>query len=133
MSKTVTTKLYLEKKLYGLKMQEGSDLAGHINVFSQMVTNHEQLGLKIETEDKAIILLCSLPSSYEHVVTTLTYGKESIKVEDITAALLARELRIKNDAVDDPLGDALLVRGEHSKEKVKERRRRKCGAMIAVS
>jgi cell division cycle protein 20 (cofactor of APC complex) len=89
--------------------------------------------LKIETEDKAIILLCSLPSSYEHVVTTLTYGKESIKVEDITAALLARELRIKNDAVDDPLGDALLVRGEHSKEKVKERRRRKCGAMIAVS
>jgi hypothetical protein len=45
---------------------------------------------------------------------TLTYGKESIKVEDITAALLARELRIKNDAVDGPLGDALLVRGEQT-------------------
>jgi hypothetical protein len=114
MSKTVTTKLYLKQKLYGLKMQEGSDLAGHINVFSQMVTNLEQLGVKIETEDKAIILLCSLPSSYEHVVMTLTYGKESIKVEDITAALLARELRIKNDAVDGPLGDALLVRGEQT-------------------
>jgi hypothetical protein len=36
--------------------------------------------VKIETEDKAIILLCSLPSSYEHVVTTLTYDKESIKL-----------------------------------------------------
>jgi hypothetical protein len=59
MSKTVTTKLYLKQKLYGLKMQEGSDLAGHINVFSQMVTDLEQLGVKIETEDKAIILLCS--------------------------------------------------------------------------
>jgi hypothetical protein len=34
MSKTVTTKLYLKQKLYGLKMQEGSDLAGHINVYS---------------------------------------------------------------------------------------------------
>jgi hypothetical protein len=125
MSKTVTTKLYLKQKLYGLKMQEGSDLAGHINVFSQMVTNLEQLGVKIETEDKAIILLCSLPSSYEHVVTTLTYGKESIKVEDITAALLARELRIKNGAVDGPLGDALLVRGEQSKEKVREKKKKK--------
>jgi hypothetical protein len=125
MSKTVTTKLYLKQKLYGLKMQEASDLAGHINVFSQMVTDLEQLGVKIETEDKAIILLCSLPSSYEHVVTTLTYGKESIKVEDIIAALLAQELRIKNGAVDGPLGDALLVRGEHSKEKVKEKKKKK--------
>ena len=43
----------------------------------------------IDDEDKAIILLCSLPPSYEHVVTTLTYGKETIKIEDITAALLA--------------------------------------------
>jgi len=28
MSTTVTTKLYLKRKLYGLKMQEGSDLVG---------------------------------------------------------------------------------------------------------
>jgi hypothetical protein len=125
MSKTMTTKLYLKQKLYGLKMQEGSDLAGHINVFSQMVTDLEQLGVKFETEDKEIILMCSLPSSYEHVVTTLTYGKESIKVEDITAALLARELRIKNGVVDGPLGDALLVRGEQSKEKVKKKKKKK--------
>jgi hypothetical protein len=81
-------------------MQEGSDLAGHINVFSQMVADLEQLGVKIETEDKAIILLCSLPSSNEHVVTTLTYDKERIKVEDITAVLSAREQRIKKGEVD---------------------------------
>jgi hypothetical protein len=113
-----------EQELYGLKMQEGSNIVGHINVFSQMVTDLEQLGVKIETEDKAIILPCSPPSSYEHVVKTLTYGKESIKVEDITAVLLARELRIKNGAVDGPLGDALLVRGEQSKEKVKEKKKK---------
>uniref|UniRef100_K4ALF2 Uncharacterized protein n=1 Tax=Setaria italica TaxID=4555 RepID=K4ALF2_SETIT len=77
---------------------EGSDLAEHINAFSQMVTDLEQLGVTVDDEDKAIILLCSLPSSYEHVITTLTYGKESIKVEDITAALLAREQRRKNNA-----------------------------------
>jgi hypothetical protein len=81
-------------------MQEGSDLVGHINVFSQMVTDLEQLGVAVDDEDKAIILLCSLPSSYEHVVTTLTYGKESIKIGDITAALLAREQRRKSSAVE---------------------------------
>ena len=31
-SKTLTQKLYLKQKLYGLKMQEGSDLPEYINV-----------------------------------------------------------------------------------------------------
>ena len=44
---------------------------------------------KIDDEDKTIILLCSLPPYYEHVVTTLSYSKETINIEDITAALLA--------------------------------------------
>ena len=34
MFKTLTRKLYLKQKLYGLKMQKGSDLAEHINVFN---------------------------------------------------------------------------------------------------
>ena len=85
--------------MYGLKMQEGSDLAGHI---SQMVMDLEQLGVAVDDEDKVSILLCSLPSSYQHVVTTLMYGKESIKIGDIIAALLAQEQRRKNSAVEGP-------------------------------
>ena len=34
MSRALTTKLYLKQKLYGLKMQEGSDLVEHLNVFN---------------------------------------------------------------------------------------------------
>ena len=89
MSRTLTTKLYLKQKLYGLKMQEGSDLVEHLNVFNQLVADLARREVNVDDEDKAIILLCSLPPSYEHVVTTLTYGKKTIKIEDITAALLA--------------------------------------------
>ena len=46
-SKTLTQKLYLKQKLYGLKMQEGSDLAEHINVFNQLIAD---LG-KVDIED----------------------------------------------------------------------------------
>ncbi|KAL0423498.1 UNVERIFIED_CONTAM: Retrovirus-related Pol polyprotein from transposon TNT 1-94 [Sesamum radiatum] len=70
-------------------MLEGSDLAHHVNVFNQIITYLPRLDVSIENEDKAIIPLCSLPFSYKHLVTTLTYGKETIKVEEITAALLA--------------------------------------------
>ena len=34
MSKSLTNKLYLKQKLYGLKMAEGIDLSQHINVFN---------------------------------------------------------------------------------------------------
>ena len=91
MSKTLTQKLYLKQKLYGLKMQQGSDLTDHINVFNQLIANLGMVDEKIDDEDKAIILLCSLPGSYEHLVTTLTYGKEDINVDEIVTALLGHE------------------------------------------
>ena len=75
MSKSLANKLYLKQRLYGLKMQEGSNLAQHINIFNQIITDLVRVDVKIEDEDKAIILLCSLPPSYEHLVTTLIYGK----------------------------------------------------------
>ena len=91
MSKTLTRMLYLKQKLYGLKMQEGSDLAEHISIFNQLIADLGKVDVKIDEEDKAIILLCSLPGSYEHLVTTLTYGKKDVKVDEIVTALLGHE------------------------------------------
>ncbi|KAL4362615.1 hypothetical protein GQ457_04G008090 [Hibiscus cannabinus] len=110
MSKTVTTKLYLKQRLYGLKMHEGHDLTQHVNVFNQLITDLIQLDVKIEDEDRAMILLCSLPPSYEHMVTTLTYGKETINVEEITMALLAHNQR-KQYAGESSHADSLYVKG----------------------
>ena len=75
MSKSLTNKLYLKQRLYGLKMQEGSNLAQHVNIFNQIITNLVRVDMQIEDEDKIIILLCFLPPSYKHLVTTLSYEK----------------------------------------------------------
>ena len=48
MSKTLTRKLYMKQKLYGLKMQEGSDFAEHVNVFNQLVADLGKVDVKIE-------------------------------------------------------------------------------------
>ncbi|KAL0440732.1 UNVERIFIED_CONTAM: Retrovirus-related Pol polyprotein from transposon TNT 1-94 [Sesamum radiatum] len=110
MSKSIIKKLYLKQRLYGLKMQEGSDLGQHINVFNHIITDLARLDVSIENEDKAMILLCSLPFSYEHLMTTLTYGKEIIKVDEITAALLAHNQR-KQNARETSHDDSLYVKG----------------------
>ena len=64
----------------------------------------------------AIILLCLLPPSYEHLVTTLTYGKETIKIEEITATLLAQDLRRKNKVVETSQAEGLLVKVEKAEK-----------------
>jgi hypothetical protein len=116
MSKTLTRKLYLKQKLYGLNVQEGSDLADHVNVFNQLVANHGKVDVKIEDEDMAIVFLCSLPNSYDHFVTTLTYGKKNVQVDDVVAALLSHEQRRKNNSPEEPSGSAFMIRSDRSGE-----------------
>lgn len=118
MSKSLTSKLYLKQQLYGLQMQEESDLRKHVDVFNQLVVDLSKLDVKLDDEDKAIILLCSLPPSYEHVVTTLTHGKDTVKTEEIISSLLARDLRRskKNEAMEASQAESLLVKAKHDHE-----------------
>ncbi|KAE8657094.1 hypothetical protein F3Y22_tig00116997pilonHSYRG00993 [Hibiscus syriacus] len=120
MSKSLTTKLYLKQRLYGLKIQDDHDLAQHVNVFNQIISDLARLDVKIEDEDRAMILLCSLPPSYEHMVTTLTYGKETINVEEITAALLAYNQR-KQNAGENSQADSLYVKGNRDRGRKPEK------------
>ena len=90
MSKSLTNKLYLKQKLYGLKMAKGSDLSQHINVFNQIISDLKRIDVRFDDEDKALMLLNSLPASstYENLVTTLMWGKETLDLEEITSILL---------------------------------------------
>ena len=76
MSKSLTNKLHLKQKLYGLKMTEGADSRQHINTFKQIISDMLRIDIKFEDEDKAMMLLTSFPASYEHLVMTLLYGKK---------------------------------------------------------
>ena len=46
MSKSLTSKLLLKKKLYGLKMAEGSALDQHINMFNQIISDLNRVDVK---------------------------------------------------------------------------------------
>ena len=75
MSKTLMNKLFTKQRPNSLKMQEGDDFQAHVNAFNNILADLTRLGVKVDDEDKAIILMCYLPNSYDHLVITLTYGK----------------------------------------------------------
>ena len=116
MSKSLTNKLYLKQRLYGLKMVEGSDLSQHINAFNQIISDLKRVDVKFEDEDKALMLLNSLLTSpmYENLVTTLTWGKETLELEDVTGALLAFHQRKKN-IDENSQGEGLIVNGNYER------------------
>jgi hypothetical protein len=59
----VDVQVLSKQRLYGLKMAEGSDLSQHINLFNQIISDLRRVDVKFEDEDKALMLLNSLPTS----------------------------------------------------------------------
>ncbi|KAK2965407.1 hypothetical protein RJ640_001484 [Escallonia rubra] len=111
MSKSLSNRLYLKKDLYQLRMEEGSDLGDHISEFNRLVSQLSSIDVKLEEEDQAILLLSSLPKSYETLKTTLLIGKETLLVDDVMSALMDSS-RV-NGTSSSNQGDGLAVRYEN--------------------
>jgi hypothetical protein len=99
-----------------VRLEDGgdSDLSQHINVFNQIIGDLKRVDVKFESKDKALMLLNSLPTSptYENLVTTLTWGKESLELDNIIGALLAFHRRKKN-IDENSEGEGLVVKGNY--------------------
>ena len=78
MTKSLSNKLYLKKQLYGLRINEGTAVLEHLNFFNKVISKLLAVDVKIDEEDKALILLNPLPESYDHIITTMLYGKKTL-------------------------------------------------------
>ncbi|GKA30357.1 hypothetical protein Tco_0716662, partial [Tanacetum coccineum] len=56
----------------------GTKLGDHIDEFNKLILDLVNIDIEIEDEDQALMLLTSLPSSYENFVETLLYERESL-------------------------------------------------------
>lgn len=78
MTKSVTNRIYLKRQLYTLRMKEGTKIADHLNVFNTLLCQLTSIGVKMEEEDKAVTLLCSLPDSWDHIVTSISFSTTDV-------------------------------------------------------
>ncbi|VFQ83578.1 unnamed protein product [Cuscuta campestris] len=92
------------------QMAEEANFNGHLDEFNKITTELESIDVKIEEDDKAVLLLASLPSSFHNIVTTLLFGKETLKFDEVVAALLMNETRWGGNWVSND-GQALVAKG----------------------
>ena len=85
--KSMSNKLNLRKQLFKLEMKKGQNLNKNINVFKAIVHDLEGIDVVFDEEDRALLLLASLPDSYDHFVTTLIFGKTTLKFNEVVKDL----------------------------------------------
>ncbi|GKD93654.1 retrovirus-related pol polyprotein from transposon TNT 1-94, partial [Tanacetum coccineum] len=121
MKKSLVNKLYLKKKLYTLCMPAGRKIFEHIDEFNKIVIDLANIKVKFEDEDLALLLLTSLPASYEHFVDTLLYGWGALTLEDVMATLNLKEIKERSKAKGDD-GEVLYVRGRTDRKDSRQSR-----------
>ncbi|CAL1376211.1 unnamed protein product [Linum trigynum] len=95
MTKSLTNKLHMKQRVFSLRMEEGTPLRNHLDQLNTILLDLRNIDVKVDGEDAALILLVSLPQSYENFVDSSIAGKDSLTLEDVRSALHTREVRHK--------------------------------------
>jgi len=100
MTKNLSNKLFIKKQLFSLQTKEGTPILQHLNAFNRILSDLLALEVKLE-EDKALMLLSSPPSSYDHLTITIIYGKETLELKDVMQVLQNNELMNMTDSTEE--------------------------------
>jgi hypothetical protein len=112
MTKSLRSKIYLNRQLYSLRMKEGTKVDDPLNTFNTLIVQLSCMEVKFEDEDKAIILLCSLPKSWDNLVTSISFISTKVLDYDyVVGALLVEEMRIKS-IKETSTSKAFMIRGQ---------------------
>jgi len=114
MTKTLPTRIYLKQKFYSFKMNDQKSIDENVDEFTKLVSDLENLDVKIDDEDQAIFLLNSLPKAYEQLCDTLKYGRETLTLDEVVSAAYSKELDL-NANPKNARAEGLNVRGRTEK------------------
>jgi transposase InsO family protein len=114
MKKSLANKLRLKERLYTIRMAEGTSIQSHLNEFNSLIIDLEKLDVKIDDEDKAILLVVSLPATFNHFKEIMLYGnQDTLSFENVKSNLLSKE-KFDVDSRSEVKAEGLIVRGRSS-------------------
>ena len=104
--------LAFEEETVSFPFEEGVSISDHINTYTKLFMDIANVDEMIEKEDKALILLSSLPNEgYEIFVLTLKNERTSLKYSKVTIALVNLASRRKDkESLGGTSAETLTVR-----------------------
>ena len=89
---SANNKVFLIKKLFHLKMEEGVSMATHLNEFNMIVNQLSSSEIVFDNDVHALILLASLPNRWEPMRVTISksVGSAKLKFNDVRTGFLLK-------------------------------------------
>ena len=125
--KVVATKIYLIRRLYNLRMKESDLVQTHLNKYKSLSSQISAQGTTIEDELRAMMLMSSLPSSWETFVTVVKYSEvtSTIVTEVTRRKSFAKDSADKAYVVQGSVDQPNNLGGSSSRPPINQRSRRK--------
>jgi len=111
------TRIQLRRRFITSQMRPQTSMQDHINQIHELADRLASIGSPVSEEDILLVLLASLPSTYDNVVVALETKSSALTVDLVTSALLNEERRQSGDT-DQPAADSTLA--AHAKGKTKQ-------------
>ena len=92
---SASNKVHLMRRLFNLRMTEGASVAQHLNELNTITTQLSSVEIEFDDEVRGLILLSSLPDSWNATVTTVSSssGNSKLKFDDVRDLVLSEEIR----------------------------------------
>src|SRR5579875_408018 len=111
-TRSLSNILFLRRKFFTSKMEEGADLLEHINNIKALADQLACLEVPMRDDDIVMTLLDSLPPSFEHLITALeTLKFADLTIEFVTGRLMHEVNKRKEKGA--PSGEAALVAAQY--------------------
>ena len=90
--KSLANKLYLRRRFFTAKMDDGDDVLQHINKLKTLAEQLDAVGAPVSEDDLVITLLGSLSDSFAFLITALESRADSLSWELVTSRLLHEDI-----------------------------------------
>lgn len=118
LQKSLASRLYMKQRLYSFRILEDRPLGKQLNEFHKILDDLENVEVKLQDEDKAILLLSALPEMYDNLVDAMLYGRlTAITLKEVICALKTKELQKAHEESREVSGEGLLVKSKFTKNK----------------